>query len=173
MKGRDGARISADRLLLLEDFLHYFAFRDLTFAFELKTRGIAEDVLQLLTRYQVKEKSFITSFHPEDLKAARASDGKIRLGWLTRTFDAKCLAFIKEYGINQLCLPGSSLTKDLVDAIQAQGISVRAWAVGSPEIMKQVLESGARGGMTIDYPDVLKQYLDKTEAKASGGNKKG
>ena len=57
-----------DRIAVLEDFLRQFAFRDLTFAIELKGAGVERDTADLLRKYGLEKKAVITSFRLDYIK---------------------------------------------------------------------------------------------------------
>ena len=45
-----------DKIITFEEFLRFIGCRDLTFAIELKDNGIAADALDLLDKYNMKQK---------------------------------------------------------------------------------------------------------------------
>ena len=49
-----------DKILTLEEFLVRFGWMDLTFAIELKAKGVAKDTVDLIKKYNVQEKVIIT-----------------------------------------------------------------------------------------------------------------
>ena len=51
-----------DKIVKLEDFLKSFHFRDIIFAIELKERNSAEIVCDLIKKYDVAQKTVVTSF---------------------------------------------------------------------------------------------------------------
>lgn len=59
-----------DKLITFEEFLRFIGCRDLTFAIELKDNGIAADALDLLDKYDMKQKTIVTSFIYSELEAA-------------------------------------------------------------------------------------------------------
>ena len=50
-----------DKIAVFEDFLQKFAFRDLTFAIELKGEGVEKDTADLLRKYGLEKKSPLSS----------------------------------------------------------------------------------------------------------------
>lgn len=159
VRGGAQARIREDRLVLFEDFLRHFAFRDLKFAIEMKDRHLTSDVLALCRHYEVVDKSIFSSFDRGDLEAFRALGSDLHLGYLTRSCDEETLDFMRRLKIKQLCLKSSALTAKLVKEVQAEGIEVRAWHVPDEKTMLHVINCGVAGGMTINFPDVLSRYL--------------
>lgn len=148
-----------DCLMTFEDFLKYFAWRDLTFAIELKVTGIGALVIDMMKKYNVLERSIITSFQYEALKECYEYDKSVRLGWLF--FERKedtldLLAAIKAY---QACPMASAITKADIEAYKAAGLFCRAWGITNTDIMKDAVEIGVDSGMTVNFPDKLIAYM--------------
>ena len=61
-------------------------------------------------------------------------------------------------GLTQLCPRANTITAELVRRLHGEGFVVRAWGVGTEELMRQVVEAGA-DGMTVNFPDKLIAYL--------------
>lgn len=148
-----------DCLMTFEDFLKYFAWRDLTFAIELKVTGIGARVIDMMKKYDALEKSIITSFQYEALTECYEYDKSVRLGWLF--FERKedtldMLAAIKAY---QACPMASAITKADIEAYKAAGLFCRAWGITNTDIMKDAVEIGVDSGMTVNFPDKLIAYM--------------
>ena len=69
------------------------------------------------------------------------------------------IAEARELGLTQLCPRADLVTADLVDKLHAAGFIVRAWGVGSEELMRRVVDAGA-DGMTVNFPDKLIALLE-------------
>lgn len=149
-----------DCLMTFEDFLKYFAWRDLTLAIELKVEGIGAKVIDMLKRYNALEKSIITSFKYEALVECYEYDKSAKLGWLyvkttPKTFDK--LSAISAY---QACPKAQDITSDDIASFGAAGLVCRAWGVANTDIMKYAVEIGVDGGMTVNFPDKLIEYIN-------------
>lgn len=51
-----------DKITTFENFLNHFAHRNITFAIEIKQTGAEEQVVKLLEKYNMVEKTIVTSF---------------------------------------------------------------------------------------------------------------
>lgn len=160
MRVRNEKTNTEDIITTMDDFLRYFGFRDLTFAIELKETGIEEDVLALLDKYGMREKTVITSFKFECIETVKKLRPDYRVGWLTVEFDEEKLSRMKAIGGEELCPKAEHLTPELVKAWHEMGYNVRAWGVANTDIMKHACECGA-DGMTVNFPDLLVKYKNE------------
>lgn len=148
-----------DCLMTFEDFLKYFGWRDLTFAIELKVTGIAKPVIDMMRKYNVIDKSIITSFKYDALVECREYDPTVRLGWLYVGMTGKTLDKLAAIGAYQACPKAQDIKKEHLDALYAAGYGCRAWGISDTEIMKYAVEIGVEGGMTVNFPDKLIEYM--------------
>lgn len=156
-------KYAGERLVSLEQFLHFFGRKRLHFALELKDRGIAAPVLQAIERHGVRDRTTITSFSYENLQEVRALDDSIRIGYLLREIDREAIAKLQDIGGQQICPAASALTREAVQTAKQCGLQVRAWGVADVELMRHALACGA-DGMTVNFPDLL-----AAELKADSG----
>ena len=154
-----------DKIVVLEDFLQQFGWRDLTFAIEIKQAGIESQVVDMIRKYGIQSKTIVTSFMLDSVRATKEYAPEQKVGFLTRPLSDALLAELKSVGAEQLCPEAPDVTADDVARWHAQGFEVRAWGVKNEELMRRVCEAGA-DGMTVNFPDKLTQYLaQKTEEK--------
>jgi len=144
-----------DRLVTLEQFLHYFSHLDLTFALEFKARGVEEDTLKLVEDYHAMDKCIFTSFEYEDLVQLRRINESAVIGYLTSDTGTEVDDMLHAISAQQICMKADCLSKKLVDRYHAKGFSVRAWGITVPEMMEPVIRCGVDGGMTVNFPDEL------------------
>lgn len=156
-----------DCLMTFEDFLKYFAWRDLTFAIELKVTGIGARVIDMMRKYHVLEKSIITSFQYEALTECYEYDKSVRLGWLFFERKADTLDLLAAIGAYQACPMASAITEEDLAAYRAAGLFCRAWGVTDTEIMKNAVKMGVDSGMTVNFPDKLIEYMKEREGTGS------
>ena len=147
-----------DKIVTLEEFLEKFSFRDITFAIELKGEGVEKETADLLRKYGMVQKTFVTSFSLEFLKNFKKYAPEFRLGYLTGEVNDELLRELRDVGVNELCPKASLITPESVVAWHRAGFNVRAWGVDSVETMKKVYDSGANG-MTVNFPDKLTKYI--------------
>ncbi len=153
-----------DRIMKLEDFFYEFGWRDLTFAIELKGAGTEESVAKLIRKYKLESKCVITSFKREYLAKIHELAPELELGFLTSKCDDSLMEELRAEGIGEFCPHAASLTPEMVDNWHKNGFRVRAWGVGNSELMRNAVEAGA-DGMTVNFPDRLKAYLEERESK--------
>ena len=147
-----------DRIPTLEEFLAVFAWRDLTFAIELKTDGAEEIVADLIYRYGVDCKCVVTSFALDRLRRIRAIAPELRTGWLKKDVSDEDLDAMEAAGVDEICVRAENVTPERVEEWHARGFNVRPWAVTDDDLMRRVVDAGA-DGMTINFPDRLAAYL--------------
>ena len=148
----------SDKILLFEDFLRIFAHRDVTFAIELKDAGIEKDVADLLRAYHMEKKTVVTSFEFDYIKNLKEYAPELRVGYLTSKVDEEILEKLLTIDGDELCPIADRINPQDVDRWHEMGFRVRAWGV-SPKTMEAVYDSGA-DGMTVNFPDRLKAYVD-------------
>ena len=150
-----------DVILRFEDFLRYFGWRDLTFAIEIKHPGYEREVVEMLNRFDMREKTVITSFNFSCIAEVKKVCPEFRVGWLMKDYSEEGNAQLHAIGGEQMCPQAKYLTPEKVAAWKAQGFGVRAWGIGdSLELMKHAYLCGA-DGMTVNYPDKLTEYLNE------------
>ncbi len=154
-----------DCLMTFEDFLKYFAWRDLTLAIELKVRGIAAKVIEMLKQYGAYEKSIITSFYYDALEEARAYDADVRIGWLYVGHTPKTVEKLRAIGAMQACPKATDIKPEHLRELYDNGFECRAWGISDTEVMKNAVEIGVNAGMTVNFPDKLVEYMKNRNNK--------
>ncbi|MBE6669091.1 MAG: MBL fold metallo-hydrolase [Ruminococcaceae bacterium] len=147
-----------DKIVTLEDFLEKFAFRDITFAIELKGSDVERETADLLRKYNMKAKTVVTSFKLEYIRKFREYAPEFSTGHLIKEISAEEINALKELSVNEICPRASLLTKENVRMLHREGFRVRAWGVGDEETMRHVAQCGA-DGMTVNFPDKLAEFL--------------
>lgn len=148
-----------DRLVTFEEFLKSFALLDLTFAIELKVRGIAEPVIRMLKRYGAYEKSVITSFDYEALVEAREYDSEVKIGWLYVHRTKETIEKLRAIGATQGCPKACEIKPEHLRELYANGFECRAWGISDETVMKAAVDMGVNAGMTVNFPDKLVEYM--------------
>ena len=147
-----------DKIPTLEDFLAHFAYRDITFAIELKADGIEKEVADLIFRYGIAQKTVVTAFELDRLKNVKAYAPTLRIGYLTKTVDDALVDALVEMGAYELCPHGKDVTPENAAKWHARGLNVRAWGIKDVELMKKAYDCGV-DGMTVNFPDRLISYI--------------
>ncbi len=148
-----------DKIVTLEDFLVHFAHRDLTFAIELKSIGSHRPTADLLRKYNMVDKTIVTSFKFDELKAFKEYAPEFSTGYLAEeVIDDNLLAKMKSVGIDELCPESKVISSKKVKEWMEKGFEVRAWGIYNEQIMKEVYHTGVNG-MTVNFPDKLTEYI--------------
>lgn len=148
----------SDQIPTLEDFLRLFAFRNITFAIELKQAEIHQQVAQLLRKYQLEDKTVVTSFRFDYIRAIKEYAPELHVGLLTKEVTDQVIADLKAIGGEEICPLAETVTPEKVEAWHKEGLNVRAWGVENEDLMKQVYDAMA-DGMTVNFPDKLTAYI--------------
>lgn len=158
-----------DKVPTFEDFLVHFSHFDLTFAIELKVKGIEREVAAMIHRFGIADKVIITSFIFDAIAEMKKVAPELRIGFLTKLFpnpeiddvvtdaSAEVINKLVEMGAYEICPKGSDITAERVAEWHRLGLGVRAWGISDTEIMKKVYDAGA-DGMTVNFPDKLTEY---------------
>lgn len=147
-----------DKIVSLEDFLEKFSFRDLRFAIELKQPYIEKQVIDLLNRFEMREKTVITSFDFVNLVRVRSYDPGYEIGYLTCDASENVLSKLASLRAEEICPEAKLLTPELVQSLHERGLRVRAWGVKDEERMHHAYKCGC-DGMTVNFPDKLHALL--------------
>ena len=154
-----------DKIVVFEDFLQQFGWRDITFAIEIKQAGIESQVVDMIRKYNIQSKTIVTSFMLGSVRATKAYAPEQKVGLLTKEVTEELLAELKTIGAEQLCPYAMDVTEETVARWHAQGFEVRAWGVKDEILMRQVYDAGAEG-MTVNFPDKLTKYIaEKTKER--------
>ena len=150
-----------DKIVTFEDFLIHFAHRNLTFAIELKSSGSAKISADLLRKYNMQDKTIVTSFKFDELKTFKEYAPEFTTGYLVEeTIDDALLTKMKSVGIEELCPESKVITAEKVKEWNALGFEVRAWGIYDQDIMKRIYHTGVNG-MTVNFPDKLTEYISE------------
>ncbi|MBR2038654.1 MAG: MBL fold metallo-hydrolase [Lachnospiraceae bacterium] len=147
-----------DKIVVFEEFLKQFSFRDITFAIEIKQPGTEKDIADMLRKYGMHNKTIVTSFSLECIQIFKEYAPEYRVGFLTREVNEQTLEFLKEIKADELCPFATIVTTENVEKWHREGFNVRAWGVYSEELMRNVYDSMA-DGMTVNFPDKLVEYI--------------
>ena len=151
-----------DRIVVFEDFLQQFAFRDITFAIEIKQAGIETQIADMIRKYQIEGKTVVTSFKRNSIQVIKEYAPELHVGLLCKEVTDETIQFLKEIGAEELCPRATLATPENVAAWHREGFNVRAWGVSDETLMRQVYDSMA-DGMTVNFPDKLTAYIQEQQ----------
>ena len=147
-----------DKIPTLEDFLDHFAYRDITFAIELKDNDIEKEVADLIFKYGVEKKTVVTAFELERIRKIKEYAPTLRTGYLTNLLNDEVINELIKIGADEYCPYSQTVTAETAAMLHRLGFNVRAWGISDEATMKQVYDAGA-DGMTVNFPDKLLQYI--------------
>ena len=158
---RFGFAFAAERIPLLTEVLERYRGRAHLHV-ELKGRSsdLTQGTVDLIRRHGMAGHVTMTSFQKTRLEETREYAPDLPTGWLVREITDAAIAEARALGLTQLCPRADLVTADLVRRLHAAGFVVRAWGVGSEELMQRVVDAGA-DGMTVNFPDKLIAFLDR------------
>lgn len=147
-----------DKIVVFEEFLKQFAFRDITFAIEIKQAGIETQIADMIKKYNVDGKCVVTSFMFDCIRKIKEYAPELRVGWLVETVDDETIEKLKLIGGEEICPAAEVLTEEKIEKWHKAGLNVRAWGVANEELMKKAYDCGVNG-MTVNFPDKLRGLL--------------
>lgn len=150
-----------EKIVLFEDFARDYLKKDLTFAIELKVLGIEKETLEIINKYKVHNKIYITSFLYDALENVRKIDSNIKLSWLIEDrINKENIEKLLKINGTQICPRASLVSKEDIKIANNNGLGVRLWGINNEEIMKKVYKLNIQG-MTVNFPDELINLLNK------------
>jgi len=158
-----------DKIVVFEDFLRLFGWRELTFAIEIKQRGIEKEIADLLRQYRMEQKCVVTSFKFDCLERFRAYAPEMQIGYLKKAISPQDEQALSAIGGEEICPFAPTITREMVERWQGMGFRVRAWGVRDEEIMRHACACGV-SGMTVNFPDKLTAYLQQTHSSVHTGD---
>jgi glycerophosphoryl diester phosphodiesterase len=146
------------KIITFEDFLAEFGKKELTFAIELKVKGVAKQTADMIYKYGVQDKVIITSFIYDAMLEIKECAPDLRRGYLLFKLDQKTRKEVEELELYEICPNGDDVTKEEVEEYHQKGYGVRAWGMTNTDIMIETIKKGV-DGMTVNFPDKLTEYL--------------
>ena len=147
-----------DKIPTFEEFLQEFSSKDITFAIELKVKGVAKKTAEMIYKYGAENKVIITSFIFDAMKEIKEVAPNLKRGYLFFNLDEKTCKEIEELELYEICPKGENVSKEDVQNYQQKGYNVRAWGMKNEQIMIETIKKGV-DGMTVNFPDKLTEYL--------------
>lgn len=124
-----------------------------------KSASLSQRTADLIHKHGMEGQVTVTSFQSVRLEEMRACAPELPMGWLVRDLNDSIIAQAHAIGVTQLCPRADTVTREWVDRLHAEGFVVRAWGVGTEELMHRLVQAGV-DGMTVNFPDKLIAYLE-------------
>ncbi len=161
-----------EKIPLLSEFLDWFKDTGMTVNLELKNtlvpyEGMEQEVLDLIDRYQLRDRIIISSFSFESVTLMKRLAPDLDAGFLYQKFrpsyvkktQAAGLDAIHPLFINQLCLR-------MTWQARKRGLKVRVWTVNHPLFIKNALWRKVDTIMT-DEPELVLELRERYLKKKS------
>ncbi|MBE9224504.1 hypothetical protein IQ264_03330 [Phormidium sp. LEGE 05292] len=154
-----GEKFSSAKVPLLRDSLERYGNRT-HLVLEVKQVGIELLVLEMVKEFNLLDSVTFTSFNFPTVQNIKAQFPATKVGWLTSDFSQGNVMQAVDASLDQICLPASAVSPELVSTYQKIGLEVRAWKVTNTEVMKSAIQAGV-DGMTVNFPHLLLEALGR------------
>lgn len=115
--------------------------------------GIAEKVLELLEKHDMKHEVYITSFDHELIRHVRELDQSVVTGLIVYGRPVLMLEQMEEAGATVLSMGYPYLTRELALAAVEKGFEVIAWTLDDPQHIRTVMEWHKDMQICTNHPD--------------------
>ncbi|KZE52777.1 glycerophosphodiester phosphodiesterase [Brevibacillus parabrevis] len=157
-------RVPKARIPVLREVFQTFSDTSLHFIIELKNFFLAqpqleEKVIELIRRYQLTERTVISTFNFDSLLRIKELDPAQATGLLYVGPIAKPWAVASQYRCEQLHVPYDQLTPELVRQAKQRNLTVYGWTVNSSRQIQNAIEYGVDGIIT-NYPGRARKIIE-------------
>ncbi|MDH4617514.1 glycerophosphodiester phosphodiesterase family protein [Brevibacillus sp. AY1] len=121
--------------------------------------GIAEKVLELLERYEMKDEVYITSFDHDLIRQVRQLDAQVVTGLIVLGRPVLMLEQLEAAGANILSMGYPYLTRELACEALEKGYKVIAWTIDEPRDMQIVMSWHPEVQVCTNHPDRMLELV--------------
>lgn len=155
-----GAQFKGERIPTFDDVLTRYKGRaHLHTEIKRKSASLSERTADLIRKHGMERHVTVTSFQSVRLEEMRGYAPELPMGWLVREVNDAMIAQAHTLGVTQFCPRADTVTPEWVHRLHAEGFVVRAWGVGTEELMRRAVRAGV-DGMTVNFPDKLIGHLE-------------
>ena len=152
------------RIPTLEEVLELVKESNIILNIELKTDeihydGIERDVIDLVNKYNLKNRIILSSFNHESIRICREIDSKIKTGLLYSKPIEDVVNYAKSFGANAIHPDIRLVSEGLIREAKKKKIEVNIYTVNSPILMRRLIAAEVSGVFT-DYPDLLSEIIN-------------
>lgn len=156
-------RFAGERIPTLEEVLQAVKGR-CTLNIELKATsdmypGIAEKVLELLERHEMKQEVCITSFDHDLIRQVRELDATVETGLIVMGRPVLMLEQLEAAGANILSMGYPYLTRELACEALEKGYKVIAWTIDEPIHIRTVMSWHPDVQICTNHPDRMLEFV--------------
>jgi glycerophosphoryl diester phosphodiesterase len=156
------ARFAGETIPTLEEALRLLKPTGCRPVIELKTEGICRQVVETVRRQNMVERAVIIAFSQNAVRQVREWEPRLACGWLCGDVPVQGEAEKADWlaarawdcHTKLLDLNYQLISPELVSELNRRGLTVWAWTVNEPPIMRALAEWGVRA-ITTDRPDQL------------------
>ncbi|MGG1660391.1 glycerophosphodiester phosphodiesterase [Brevibacillus sp. NRS-1366] len=157
------SRSSKARIPTLREVFQTFSDTPLRFIIEMKNfllnqPHLEEMVIEQIRRFQLTERTIISSFNFDSLLRIKKIDPLQTTGLLYVGPLAKPWEVAERYKADQIHVPNDQLNADTIKQAHKHGLSVLGWTVNSGRQLQEAFELGVDGVIT-NYPGRAKKTL--------------
>lgn len=152
------------RIPTLEEVLELVKASRVILNIELKTdeihyEGIEKDVIDLVNKYELKNRVILSSFNHESIKISREIDSEFKTGLLYYQPIKDVVNYAKDFGANAIHPDIRLVSEELIKEAKENNIDVNIYTVNTPILMRKLISAGVSGVFT-DYPDLLQEIIN-------------
>lgn len=116
-----------------------------------KQPGLEEEVIRLITLYDMRERVIISSFNFDSLLIVKSLAPDVTTGLLYAGPIRQPWTLARQYQADQIHAPADELTTRLIRESHANGFPVYGWTINEPARLRAVMAMGIDGVIT-DFP---------------------
>lgn len=149
----DGTSIPA-----IDEVLDRLASTDVALQIELKEPCVADELLELLAEYELRDCVVLTSFDPGTLTTVAAA--ATERAYLTKSVGRDALDRARSLGVEYVCTGVRHATAPTVRTAHDEGLQIGFWGVNAPAEIRAVLATDA-DVLSTDRPDRVARILEE------------
>ncbi|MPQ43885.1 glycerophosphodiester phosphodiesterase [Clostridium tarantellae] len=149
----------------LEEVLKLIKETEIYLNVELKTDeiqyiNIEEDVIYLLNKYNLKNRTIISSFNHTSLEKCKEIDNEISTALLYESAIHNIIDYAKNLKVDALHPALALVTEELIKKAHENNLKVNIYTVNNPKNMRALIKENADGIFT-DYTGLLKDIIEE------------
>lgn len=149
----------------LEEVLQLICNNRIFLNIELKTdvihyENIEEEVIDLIKRYDLKNRVLISSFNHRSLEICKSIDSEIQIGALYSKKIKNVIEYAKSLKVDAIHPRLTLISKELIDEAHNNGIKVNVYTVNKVSHMKKLIDLNVDGIFT-DYTSILRDVKEE------------
>lgn len=123
--------------------------------------NFAESLINILNKYDIKDRTIIQSFDERALVAVKNIDPTIQLSLLIEDPNINMIELGKKIDVDIISPEYLLLNKELVKEIHSNGFKVLPWTVNSTKVLQEMIDMNV-DGIISDYPKEMMDYINNS-----------